>query len=274
MVRKNEREGYIIGLDLGSTAAKMAVFSSGRKRFVQLKECPAHKYRELYEEALDIASVQSIFCTGYHRNSVPSGGTITEIVAASTWAKKRYPNTEVIIDIGGQDIKIIDIPRNDFRLNDKCSAGTGAFLELFASRFGVEVSELGNLHKKSTSPASITSTCAVFALSEVISLSVQGVRIEDIVAGLHKALAKRIFSFVPERIKEMSKSRRNQDASAKLKKSSSVEKETGVICIGGPAMNTGLVSALKDVLGLEIKVPKNPKFVNAMGAALFFVDNI
>ena len=260
----SSREGIIVGLDLGSTSAKMAVYSMESERFVRFKKLPSHSYIHLYEEAREFAPVSSIYCTGYHRSAVESAGTITEITAATVWAERYFRNASVIIDIGGQDIKVIDLINSDFRLNDKCSAGTGAFLELFASHFGVRVSHLGELHRLSTSPADITNTCAVFALSEVISLSVRGTPVEDIIAGLHYSFARRIASILPPYIHSPLAASGSDSKRKTNRKSRHL-----ILCTGGPSLNKGLISALEDILSFRVRVPPRPQFVNAMGAVLF-----
>lgn len=228
----------MIGLDVGSTTAKIVNFESGRIKHSDV--VPSHRWRELLDGAVD---EDNIISTGYFRKKVPHNAAITEITAASLGVKHHYPDAQVIVDIGGQDTKVIDLRDHTFLINDKCSAGTGAFLELAAHYFDIPVDSLGELHTRAQKGAQINNTCGVFAISEMISQLVRGYTMEEVIHGLHQAFARRIAQMVPE---------------CEL-----------VVLIGGTVQNTGLV----DVLGLEleskIRVPPTPQMVNALGAALY-----
>jgi len=225
----------VIGLDLGSTRAKMVRMEDGA--VVVRREVQSPRWRELLE-GLDPA--EPVATTGYFRKQVPGARSITELTAARWGVAKLAPAAEVIVDVGGQDTKVQDLRTNRFVLNDKCSAGTGAFLELVASYFGVPVEELGRLHAEAGAPADINSTCAVFAMSEMVSQLVGGRSRADVVAGMHRAFARRIAELVPS--------------------------SGRVVLIGGGARNAGLRAELERVLGAEVEVPKHPEYVNALGA--------
>lgn len=229
-----------IGLDVGSTAAKMVKLEGGR--LVERRSAATLGWKELLPSPEEDGI--PIFSTGYFRKNVPHVKAVTEITAAAYGAQHYFPEAEVIADIGGQDVKVTDLRSNTFLLNDKCSAGTGAFLEMVANYFKRDVGELGTLHFKSGDRAEINHTCGVFALSEMITHLVKGKSIEDCIAGMHFAFARRISDLIPS------------DAG-------------NIVLIGGTARNEGIVDALSRVLGKELLVPDEPQFVCALGAVLY-----
>ena len=225
----------MIGLDLGSTRAKLVRVDGG---VVTLRrQVPSHRWRELLDH---VADDEPVATTGYFRHQVPGALAITELTAARWGVRRLVPGAEVIGDVGGQDTKVQDLRNNRFVLNDKCSAGTGAFLELVAKYFGVPVEDLGRLHAEATDHVEINSTCAVFAMSEMVSHLVGGRSHADVVAGMHRAFARRICEMVPEAER--------------------------VVLIGGGARNEGLVRELSGDIEAEVLVPEHPAFVNAQGA--------
>ncbi len=225
----------MIGLDLGSTRSKLVRMEEGE--VTERREVPSHQWRVLLE---GIGEDEGLASTGYFRRSVAGATPVTELTAARWGVARLVPDVEVIVDIGGQDTKVQDLRTNRFVLNDKCSAGTGAFLELVAKYFGVPVEELGRLHREAGEPVEINSTCAVFAMSEMVSQLVGGHSQADVVAGMHRAFARRIAELVPE--------------------------APTIILIGGGARNEGLRGELASILEVDIEVPEHPEFVNAMGA--------
>lgn len=154
-----------------------------------------------------------------------------------------------IIDLGGQDMKVISLEEDgtiaDFVMNDKCSAGTGRFLEVMADVLNVGLENLGELSRRSKVPIRINSTCTVFAESEVISLIAQGKASEDIIAGIHNSIAERIASMVRQ-----------------------VGAKELIFYAGGGAKNRGMHKVLEDRLDKRVYVPDEPQFVIAFGAAL------
>jgi predicted CoA-substrate-specific enzyme activase len=204
---------------------------------VERLEVPSPRWKELLDHVNDGDAVAT---TGYFRHHVEGATAITELTAARWGVGHLVPDAQVIVDIGGQDTKVQDLRTNRFVLNDKCSAGTGAFLELVASYFGAGVEDLADLAIGSEEPSEINSTCAVFAMSEMVSQLVGGASQADVVAGMHRAFARRIAEMVP------------------------VVEE--VVLVGGGARNAGLVSELSSLLDVNVKVPDHPAFVNAVGA--------
>ncbi|MDP2277304.1 MAG: acyl-CoA dehydratase activase, partial [Nitrospirota bacterium] len=163
---------------------------------------------------------------------------------------KDYGMVRTIINIGGQDSKVILIDDaghvKNFTMNDKCAAGTGRFLEMTARNLGVEVDELGDLHLNAKgTPLNINSTCTVFAESEIISLLANSHEREEIIAGVHYSIARRI---------------------VRLAKRIGIEDM--VFFDGGPAMNRGLVAAMEDELMRNVIVPEIPQITTALGAAV------
>jgi predicted CoA-substrate-specific enzyme activase len=185
-----------------------------------------------------------IYSTGYFRKLVPHAKAVTEITAAIHGIKYDFPDAEVIVDIGGQDTKVIDIRTNEFVLNDKCSAGTGAFLELAANYFEISLEDLGKLHFKAKTRADINDTCGVFAVSEMISQLAKGYTMEEVISGMHYAFSQRIVHMVPEAEK--------------------------IVLIGGTAKNRGIVSALSELCERDLLIPNEPQIINAIGAVMFF----
>ncbi len=241
----------MIGLDLGSTAAKMVLFHDGKIK--ETKAIASYKYEDFVNQLPDD---KFLFSTGYFRKNVEFDLSCTEITAAKygvTHLLGEGHQIDVLIDIGGQDTKIINIATNDFYLNDKCSAGTGAFLEFMAKYFGSTVEELGEMHLKANGEkVQINSTCSVFAMSEVISYMVEKIPVQVVIAGIHYSFARRIAQLVPKNVNRIG-------------------------LFGGTALNTGVVHALADVLNVKIGdglvVIDPPQFVNGIGAILYGVKN-
>ncbi|MEW5759550.1 MAG: acyl-CoA dehydratase activase [Candidatus Thermoplasmatota archaeon] len=222
------------GLDVGSTTAKLVEYNKG---IVRYSIVPTNNWRELINGCNG-----EIYSTGYFRHSVPNKKAITEITSA-IFGVKEFCDAELIVDIGGQDTKIIDLRNKTFKLNNKCSAGTGAFIEQIARYFSLSVEELSKLHFKAKRIAKINSTCSVFAHSEMLSALVAGYKVEEVIAGMHYAFAKKLKEQIPEADK--------------------------IVLIGGCAKNFGLVSALSKILGKKVIVPKEPQIVNAVGAVRY-----
>ena len=227
----------MIGLDVGSTTAKKVSIESGE---IKYEITGTHNWKDL------IVGIDEndIISTGYFRNTVPHRASVTEITAAIYGVAHYFPDADVIVDIGGQDTKVIDIRKNNFIINDKCSAGTGAFLEFVANYFKIELTEMGSYHSRAKRIPAINNTCGVFALSEMISQLVAGYTREEVIAGMHYAFARRISFMIPE--------------------------AHSIVLIGGTVKNKGMVSALSDILKREVLVPDEPQIVNALGALKYY----
>ncbi|MDP2662321.1 MAG: acyl-CoA dehydratase activase, partial [Dehalococcoidia bacterium] len=168
-------------------------------------------------------------------------------------AKHLFPETCTIIDIGGQDSKVVQVDQlghaTRFVMNDKCAAGTGRFLEVMAGALGVDITALGELALSSSSDVQVSSMCTVFAESEVISMLAAGCSKTDIAAAVHNSIARRITGLVGQLgLKER------------------------ITMTGGVAKNKGLVRALENKLHTTILVPQEPQIVGALGAALIALE--
>jgi predicted CoA-substrate-specific enzyme activase len=201
------------------------------------------------KSGLHIKGVRTV-STGYGRSLIDfAERSVTEITCHSIGVHRLNPAIRLLIDVGGQDSKVVRIGESgrptDFELNDKCSAGTGRFLEVMARVLEVSIDELGPLALRSDSPSTISSTCTVFAESEVIGRIGAGENPEDIAAGVHAAMASKI---------------------------STLSKRVGIatpICItGGVALNPAFRHYLSKQLGAELWMPENPQLTGAFGAAL------
>jgi predicted CoA-substrate-specific enzyme activase len=178
---------------------------------------------------------------------------VTEISCYARGIHHLYPEVQTVIDIGGQDSKVVAVgPRGrplDFAMNDKCAAGTGRFLEVMVRALQMELKELGPSALRARRAANISSTCTVFAESEVNSLVAEGADREEIVAGLCRAIAQRVGAMARR-----------------------VGVEPPVAFAGGVAKNVGVVRALEEALGAQLVVPEEPQIVGALGAALVARD--
>jgi predicted CoA-substrate-specific enzyme activase len=253
----------VAGVDIGSVATKVALVGGGRvlgRAVVATGVSPQGAAEAALAAAMAEGQVTGkparVVSTGYGRRATQlQGDIVTEITAAARgahWLGAPTGPVHTVVDIGGQDTKVILVHADgsvaDFTMNDKCAAGTGRFLSLMAHALEVELGELGELSLRATQPVTINATCAVFAESEVVSLIARGRRKEDIVAGIHAAIASRIANMV----RQMG----GRD----------------VVFTGGGAKNKGLHKALETALGAPVYVPPDPQFVVATGAALIAAD--
>ncbi|MFX1460075.1 MAG: acyl-CoA dehydratase activase, partial [Promethearchaeota archaeon] len=194
-----------IGIDIGSLATKIVLVNEG-KLTDHRTERSTYNFKKvghnLFEDILTKNNLKRsevyVMSTGYGRNTIDiADDRVTEITAHAKGAQYFFPDAHSVIDIGGQDSKAILISKKtgnviDFQMNDKCAAGTGRFLEVMAHALEVPINEFGDLALGSNKPASISSTCTVFAESEVISLFARGASKEDIAAGIHKSISRRV----------------------------------------------------------------------------------
>jgi predicted CoA-substrate-specific enzyme activase len=207
----------------------------------------------LEQAGLSIEEITFVIATGYGRINVPfADRQVTELTCHTRGVVNILPTVRLAVDIGGQDskgLKIKDGRLIDFVMNDRCAAGTGRFLEVFAETLGLKVEDLGQISLKSTEKVLISNTCTVFARQEVISHISRGVPIEDIVAGLHDAVAGRVARMVKK-----------------------LKIEPDMVFTGGVAKNAGVVKALEENLGCKVFVPEEPLLTGASGAALLAKD--
>ncbi len=244
------------GVDVGSTAAK-AVLLKGRQILSQAMIptgwSPGRAGKDVLQQALAKANVKAsevkkIVGTGYGRVALNFiDQAVTEITCHALGANYYYPENSMVIDIGGQDSKVMLVNKKgkvlNFVMNDKCAAGTGRFLQVTVNGLGLELAELDEL--PAAEPINLSSMCTVFAESEVISLLAAGAAKERIVAGLFKSIAKRIAAMA-----------------------GTMQIPARVTFTGGVAQSRQLREMLAKELQTEIDVPPYPQFTGALGAAI------
>jgi predicted CoA-substrate-specific enzyme activase len=256
---------YAAGVDVGSTQTK-AVIVDGAQQVVgrALVDTGAHvgaaadrafaaalQDAHLAEEAVDLVAG-----TGYGRYRVTFGNfQVTEISCHARGALHVFPATRTVVDIGGQDTKAIRVSAageiEDFCMNDKCAAGTGRFLGAASAALEIPLDELGPTALRAERAVPITTTCTVFAESEVLSWLARGKKIEEILLGVHLSIVSRALS---------------------LMRRVGIERE--VTFTGGVTRNIGMVRALNEALGHDVNVSADAHFMGAIGAALFAMDRI
>lgn len=246
------------GVDVGSLSTDVVLLREGKICAGVVIPTGANS-KETAQKAMEAALKEAgatweelsfVVATGYGRARVPfAQKSITEISCHARGAAFLFPHVQTVIDVGGQDSKVIRTgPRGkvlDFVMNEKCAAGTGRFLEVMARALEVDLVTFTSLAEKSRRAATITSMCTVFAESEVVSLIAAGVSPAEIARGLNVAMAGRIASLARR-----------------------VGVEEPVVMTGGVAKNKGVVESLARQLGVTIKVPPEPQLVGALGAAL------
>ena len=251
---------YFAGVDIGSTMTKVVIMNQSVLASVIGPTGPEHRKlaNRVMEEALKKAKlpfkdITYVVATGYGRINVPfADKQITEISCHARGVAYLLPEARTVIDIGGQDskgIKLKDGRAVDFVMNDKCAAGTGRFLEVAAEELGVKLEDMGKLSLEAKKAVRISNTCTVFAAQEVVTKLSGGAALPDIIAGLHEAIATRVYGML-RRLK--------------------IERE--VALTGGGAKNIGLVKALEAKLGFAVLVPPEPLLTGAIGAALLGRD--
>jgi predicted CoA-substrate-specific enzyme activase len=268
-VKKTMR--FAAGVDVGSTQTKAVILAAGEgdsesPRIVAraVVDTGAHVSRAAErafhaacrEAGLDPREIGLVVGTGYGRYKIAFGhAQVTEISCHARGAHFVLPETRTVIDIGGQDAKVIRVgPEGevrDFVMNDKCAAGTGRFLANAAEVLGLRLEEIGPLSLQATDPVKLTTVCTVFVESDILSYLAQGRRPEDILRGVHLAIARRTVSLARR-----------------------IPIEPAVTFTGGVARNVGMVRALEEVLGLSIHVSPESHFMGALGAALFALDRL
>ena len=254
-----ERIMYTLGVDIGSTTSKAVILEDG-ENIVASSIVIATVGTAGVEEAvknvlnfskLELNDIKAVVATGYGRmNYDVADYKVSELTCHALGVHKEFPNVRTVIDIGGQDAKVISLAANgkmtNFVMNDKCAAGTGRFLDVMANILNLDIQDLEVEALKSDNPANISSTCTVFAESEVISQLATGRNIPDLVAGICKSVAIRV---------------------AALAKRVGIVEE---VCMsGGVAKNSGVRNAMSKELGVDIVFSKDAQLMGALGAAIY-----
>jgi len=254
------------GVDIGSVTTKAALIDEGG-RLVAFEKMPTTFDRRLSGDQC-LAKVLGqlpenspppdlIVATGYGRRAFSQAHQVVpEIICHSRGTVHLFPEARTIIDIGGQDSKVISLDASGvtlkFEMNDKCAAGTGRFLEVLTSRIlHIDIDELGALALQSHSPCVLSSMCTVFAESEIVSLLSEKVPVSDIALGMLMAIAKRVVN---------------------MGRSGQIEYRDQIVFSGGVARNSGAVAAIRKILGRTIVTPEEPQLTAALGAALIARD--
>ncbi|WP_329887333.1 acyl-CoA dehydratase activase [Pseudoramibacter faecis] len=250
---------YVLGVDIGSTSSKAVLLKDGQEvaadAVVQSGTGTSGPERVMdmifKKSGLKRSDIRRIVATGYGRFTFDAADRqVSEISAHAKGIHYLFPKARTILDIGGQDVKAIAIGENgsvqNFFMNDKCAAGTGRFLEVMAGILELDVSEMAEWDIKAKHPVSVSSTCTVFAESEVISLLSQKKAKEDIIRGVHESVVGRSMGLLMR-----------------------TPMEADFVMTGGVARNAGVVDALKRELNKMVYVAQNPQVTGALGAALF-----
>lgn len=254
---------YGAGVDVGSTQTKAVILDAGRNIVARVLIATGANVTRAGERAFVAAceaarlpreAVGYVVGTGYGRYKVTFGDAqITEITCHARGAHSLFPATRTVIDMGGQDTKAIKVGADgsvmDFSMNDKCAAGTGRFLSAAADVTGVSLDDIGTLSLAAKNPVRLTSVCTVFVESDIMSYLAQRKTVEDILGGVHKAIASRTMSLVRR-----------------------VGVEEEITFTGGVSRNLGMVRGLEAVLGKPINVHPDGHFMGALGAAIFALE--
>lgn len=251
-----------VGIDIGSTASKVVVRGDANAHFVlptgwSSKETTKKIKEHLKELGADVENEDTrVVATGYGRVAVDfADHVITEITCHARGAHFLNPEVRTVIDIGGQDSKVIRLDENgavaNFVMNDKCAAGTGRFLEMMARTMEMDLDQMSEAGLTYKEDITISSMCTVFAESEVVSLIAQNKETDDIVHGLNKAVASKTASLAKR-----------------------VGGEERYMMTGGVSKNKGLVKTLEEKLGTTLVISDKAQLCGALGAALFAMDMV
>jgi (R)-2-hydroxyacyl-CoA dehydratese activating ATPase len=247
------------GIDAGSRSIKAVLFDTGRSQIlasgltdqgVEQERLAAELFDKLLQDSKQKRSqISGVVATGYGRNAIRFADiTVTEITCHARGVHRLAPNARTIIEIGGQDSKVISLEDGggvrDFAMNDRCAAGTGRFLEMVAARLDMSWDKLSELARQSRKPALISNMCVVFAETEIIGLLAEGKPLPDVVAGVQNAIATRVSALAVRFI------------------------SSPVYFTGGVALQPGMARALEEVLSCPVHVAPQPQFTGALGAAL------
>lgn len=252
---------YFIGIDVGASTTKAIAIDSAFKIIghsvihsgADFEEAAARAYKKAFKDGKKESRAEEfVISTGYGRRNVPFADmTKTEISCHAKGSYHYYPRAHTLIDIGGQDSKIIKMndsgKRIGFKMNRKCAAGTGAFLEEIANRLKIRIEKLDGLAENATKDVPIGSYCTVFTATEILTKIRQNVRVEDIIKGIFDSVIKRALEMDPL--------------------------EGDIVMSGGVvAHNPYLVKMFEKKLGRDIFVPPLPQLTGALGAALFALE--
>jgi len=256
---------YAAGVDVGSTQTKAVIINESKeivsRALIDTGANVVLAAQNVFNESLEKKGIREeeveyVIGTGYGRYRVTFGNEqVTEISCHGRGAVHMFPRTQTVVDMGGQDTKAIKVSDDgqivDFCMNDKCAAGTGRFLGAAATALDIALDDLGATALRHQKAVRISTTCTVFAESEVLSWLGKGKKIEDILWGVHTSIASR---------------------SAGLMRRVGIEEE--VTFTGGVTRNVAMIEALQEKLGVKLNVSDDSHYMGALGAALFGLDHI
>lgn len=251
------RGNWSLGVDVGASATKAVLLDAAGQVCARALHKSGADFgaaaRACLEEVtaaagLNASEIERVVATGYGRRSVDFAGRIvTEITCHARGCYASFPHALTIVDIGGQDNKVIVVEdsgdRRSFKMNRKCAAGTGAFLEEIAGQLDTPLSALNDLARQATGDVELGSFCTVFAKTELLRLIAQGTPLPEIIKAAFRSVVKRVLEMDPLRGQ--------------------------VVMTGGVvAYNPCVVELLSEALGCQVLVPDQPQYTGALGAAL------
>jgi predicted CoA-substrate-specific enzyme activase len=254
----SDDQEYYAGVDIGSAFIKAVLIH--RKQIMAYEILSSGgRYKEAARSVLDQAlskgrvsldKLSGIVVTGVGAESAPfQARQFSDISCQATGCRSLFPSARIVIDIGGQFTRAVKLtPQGrvaNFLMSEKCATGSGRFLQVIARILRIKIEEIGPLSLKSQRPVEFSTNCAVFAESETISRIAEGARMEDILAGVHRALAAKAAMLVR-----------------------GLKMDQDVVLTGGGGEDAGLVSAVSEALGVSVLVPEQPRLTAALGAAL------
>ncbi len=256
---------YTAGVDVGSTQTKAVIINEDKEIVGRALIDTGANVVAAAEKAYSMAikergigeeEVEYVIGTGYGRYKVTFGNRqVTEISCHGKGAAQMFPGTRTVIDMGGQDSKAIKVDEkgdiDDFCMNDKCAAGTGRFLGAASMVLDIPLGDLGEVSLRSEKPVRISTTCTVFAESEVLAWLGKGKKVEDILWGVHLSIAARSIGLLRR-----------------------VGIDEQITFTGGVAKNTGMIKAMEKGLGLKLNVSNDSHYMGALGAALFALEHV
>ena len=250
------------GVDIGSRSIEI-VLTDGAQVIEALTtntgSAPTANARRAFADALASAGIERqevvrVIATGYGRNYFPEADAVSSVILChARGVAYLFPNARTVIDIGGQDSKMISLDGNgkvsNFVMNDRCAAGTGKFIEMVGLMLDVPLDRMGPITERSCEACEISSMCAVFAESEIIGLTQSGTTVDVVLRGVFRSVARRTLAMTGK-----------------------VGLANDVVFTGGVARNAGVVRALEQETGLLFKIPPDPQITGALGAALVAAD--
>ena len=256
---------YAAGIDVGSTQSKAVLINPARDISARSIIDTGANVKRAGQRVLDELLAQTgiaredigfVVGTGYGRYKIEAGDAqVTEISCHARGAHMLFPGSRTVIDMGGQDTKAIKVGPDgdvvDFCMNDKCAAGTGRFLAGAADVLGLTLDDIGPISLRGQKPIRLTSVCTVFVESDILSYLAQKKKVEDILAGVHEAIATRTVGLIRR-----------------------VGLEQEFTFTGGVARNVGMVKALETKLDVKLNISPDSQYTGALGAALFAMDHV